>query len=101
MGQTNRNLAAKHEKAKGQKVDFMKSETSKAYNYVRTSDADMLTAAIVARSDVTSVQGRDVRRVGMKSTERTSTVKVGNDTLTRTVTSEKAQTMRQYLRSMF
>jgi len=98
---TNRNLAAKHVKAKSQKVDFVKAETSKAYNYVRTSDADRLTGAIAARPDVVMVQGKDVRRIGMKTSERTSAIKVGSETLERTVRSEKPQTMRQYLRSMF
>lgn len=74
---TNRNLAAKHVKAKSQKVDFVKGETSKAYNFVRTSDADRLTGAIAARPDTSSVQGKAVRAM------------------------PAATTMRQYLRSMF
>jgi hypothetical protein len=47
------------------------------------------------------VGGADVRRIGMKTTERTSSIKVGDDTITRTNSATKAQTMRQYLRSMF
>lgn len=101
MGQTNRNLAAKYAKSKTQKVDFVKGEVTKAYNYVTVSDADRLTAAIVSRSDVVMVGGADIRRIGMKTTERTSSVKVGDDTITRTNSATKAQTMRQYLRSMF
>ena len=77
MGQTNRNLAAKHVKAKGQKVDFVKAEASKAYNFVRMTDADALTAAIVSRPDVVMVQGKDVRAM------------------------PAATSMRAYLRSMF
>lgn len=74
---TNRNLAAKYTRAKSQKIDFVKAEASKAYNYVRTSDADMLTAAIVARPDVVMVQGVAVRKI------------------------DTGKTMRQHLRSMF
>lgn len=101
MGQTNRNLAAKHAKAKSQKVDFVKGEITKAYNYATVSDADRLTAAIVGRPGTLATQGKDVRRVAMVTRSQTSTVTVGEDTLTRTVTTQKAQTMRQYLRSMF
>lgn len=74
---TNRNLAAKHVKAKSQKVDFVKAETSKAYNYVRVSDADMLTAALVSRPDVVMVGGATVRKIAT------------------------GKTMRQHLRAMF
>jgi hypothetical protein len=101
MGQKNRNLAAKYAKSKVQKVDFVKTEVTKAYNYTTVTDGDRLTAAIVSRSDVAMVGGADIRRIGMKTTERTSSVKVGNDTITRTNSATKAQTMRQYLRSMF
>ena len=101
MGQTNRNLAAKHAKAKSQKVDFVKAETSKAFNYVTVTDADRLTAAIAARSTTASVQGRDVRRVAMVSSDRTVTVTSGDDVIVRTTTATKSIGMRKYLRSMF
>ena len=101
MGQTNRNLAAKHAKAKSQKVDFVKGEITKAYNYVTVSDADRLTAAIASRTNTLAVGGADVRRIGMKTSECTSSVKIGDDTITRTKSVTSSQSMRQYLRSMF
>ena len=98
---TNRNLAAKHGKAKQQKVAFVQSETTKAAYFVRATDADRLTAAIAARSTTASVQGRDVRRVAMVSSDRTVTVTSGDDVITRTTTTTKSIGMRKYLRSMF
>jgi predicted secreted protein len=97
----NRQLAAKASKAKSQKVDFVRAETSKAYNYVRASDADRLTGAIAARPNVVAVQGRDVRRVAMLATDYEATVTVGDASFTVTKRTEKSQSMRQYLRSMF
>jgi hypothetical protein len=98
---TNRNLAAKHSKAKSQKVDFVRAETSKAYNFARANDADRLTGAIAARPDVVAVQGREVRRVAMVATDYEATVTVGDASFTVTKRTEKSQSMRQYLRSMF
>lgn len=78
MGQTNRNLAAKAVKAKAQRIDAGKLEGSKSvYNTVKMSDGVALTSALVSRSDVVAVQGRDIRVM------------------------PAATKMRTYLRSMF
>ena len=98
---TNRNLAAKHVKAKGQKVAFVQNEITKAYNYTPVSDADRLTAALAGLPGTVAVQGHDVRRIGMVTRSKVSTVKVGDDSITREKSVTKSQGMRAYLRSMF
>lgn len=101
MAQTNRNLAAKFNKSKAQKVDFAKAEYSKAAYQHKVSDGLLLTGAIAARCDVAAVGGKDIRRIGMVATERTSVITVGERTSSVTHKAERAQTMRQYLRAMF
>lgn len=75
---TNRNLAAKAIKAKAQRIDAGQTEyTKSAYQTARMDDATALTSALVSRSDVVMVGGKDVRVM------------------------PAATTMRQYLRAMF
>lgn len=99
----NRSMAPKVERAKTQRVDAGKAEYTKAaYTMAhKTTDSEALTAAIAGRVGTVEVQGRAIRRIGMASRSETQTVTVGKETLSRVVTVEKAQTMRQYLRGMF
>lgn len=64
MSRTNRNLAVKADKAKGQRMEWAYGERAKeAARAIPMSDQTRLIAALASRDDVVSVAGRAVRVV--------------------------------------